>query len=504
VTGKPPDPANVPDESSAELSRLRNQVVALARELAVLRWEISSLMRQSPVSGRVSLLKYSVLRNFPKLAGKLGQGRRAARKLLAGLGRDKIRLPAPARVAAAGTSQRLLTPILLVDKGPFAQSLAATTPAADLISVMPGAGLTRSLPVQQTNEPALRLPMPGSLAHWLIEGAGRLRQFGTIVVDSGDDVSLALLRGRMTREQTLVLTPSPACRSALAEELGKPSSRAGDVQHYTHLPIDWLDPLDAQMRPVADFVAQREWPKISVVMVSLNQAAFLEEGLRSILDQDYPNLELLVVDGNSKDNSAEILERYRSRLDFLLIEPDRGQSDGLNKGFARATGEIVTWLNSDDLLEPGALFRVAQAFTSHKVDMVAGGCRQIGMTRETVIVDHHNRLPMGIPTTLPLGLLLEMDRFWLAASFFYQPEVFFTREIWQRCGGRLRTDLYYVLDYDLWVRMAAAGANIVHIPDFLACSRTHDQQKTTVGMPYLPEVQRLLHEYASKLATPPS
>jgi hypothetical protein len=96
-----------------------------------------------------------------------------------------------------------------------------------------------------------------------------------------------------------------------------------------------------------------------------------------------------------------------------------------------------------------------------------------------------------------------MDRFWLTGSFFYQPEVFFSRDIWRRSGGRLRTDLNYVLDYDLWVRMAAAGAHIVHIPEFLACSRTHDQQKTTVGMPYLPEVQRLLQEYSSRLVSPP-
>ena len=136
--------------------------------------------------------------------------------------------------------------------------------------------------------------------------------------------------------------------------------------------------------------------------------------------------------------------------------------------------------------------------------MVAGGCRQIGLTRSEVLNSHQNKLPYGLPVQLPLGLLLEMDRFWLTACFFYQPEVFFTRDIWQRSGGRLRTDLYYVLDYDLWVRMAAAGANIVHIPEFLACSRTHDQQKTTIGMPYLPEVQRLLREYGERLVDPKS
>jgi glycosyltransferase involved in cell wall biosynthesis len=187
----------------------------------------------------------------------------------------------------------------------------------------------------------------------------------------------------------------------------------------------------------------------------------------------------------------------------LVIESDKGQSDGLNKGFARTTGDILTWVNSDDLLEPGALFRVAQAFATSGVDMVAGGCRVIGLSRDKLILNHHNKLPFGIQFPLPLGLLLEMDRFWLPGNFFYQPEVFFSRDIWKRTGGRLRTDLNYIMDYDLWVRMAAAGARILHIPEFLACSRTHEQQKTTVGLPGMPEIQRLLQEYSSRLVCPP-
>jgi hypothetical protein len=113
--------------------------------------------------------------------------------------------------------------------------------------------------------------------------------------------------------------------------------------------------------------------------------------------------------------------------------------------------------------------------------------------------NHHTRLPLGQPVTLPLDQLLDFDCQWQSSAFFFQPEVFFTAEIWRRAGGKLRLDLYYVLDYDLWVRMAAAGATIVHIPEFLACSRTHDGQKTTYGQqPYLPEVRRLLAEYSMR------
>jgi hypothetical protein len=118
--------------------------------------------------------------------------------------------------------------------------------------------------------------------------------------------------------------------------------------------------------------------------------------------------------------------------------------------------------------------------------------------------NHHSQIPLARPLPLPLGLLLEFDRYWQTARFFCQPEVFFTRAIWQRSGGTLRTDLHYLMDYDLWVRMAAAGATVAHIPDFLARSRTHDRQKTTGDMPYLPELQRLMSGYFERLCVPPS
>ena len=405
-------------------------------------------------------------------------------------------------IRRSNASWTLRTPILVVGDKSMAGRLAPNSDLSDFVTVSSGAGPTRSLLVPQVDEPALRAPAAGSLVAWLVQDPIRLRRMGSIVVDVGDELSLGLLRGRLSNGQALVLVSTPEQRrqsnSSIAE-LGKPSSHERNLLTYRSFPAAWLDPLDEHYRPVSPIVAQLNWPKISVIMVSFNQAKFLEEGLRSVLEQGYPNLEFIVVDGNSTDGSVDILHRYRSWLTDLVIELDRGQSEALNKGFWRATGEIFTWVNSDDLLEPGALFRAAQAFRSYDVDMVAGGCRQIGQSRRDIILNHHNRLPFAVPVALPLGLLLDMDRFWLTGSFFYQPEVFFTRAIWNRSGGKLRTDLNYVLDYDLWVRMAAAGATIVHIPDFLACSRTHDQQKTTVGMPQMPEVQRLLRDYAKRL-----
>jgi hypothetical protein len=374
--------------------------------------------------------------------------------------------------------------------------------AADFRWVSPGAGLTRSLLASTPDEPALRSPAPESLLQWSTENPHGLRSINTVVVDAGDDVSLGLLRGRLMQGQNLLLTRVTGMTSELAAELRATESSEQGLTRVSEIPMSWLDPLDSCLQPDPHVVGSQTWPRISIVLVSFNQVAFLEEGIRSVLRQRYPNLEFIVVDGNSSDGSIEVLERYRNQFSYLAIEPDHGQSDGLNKGFAQARGEILGWLNSDDLLEPGALFRVAQAFTAYPVDMVAGGCRQIGLTRDRVLFNHHNRLPLCLPVLLPLGLLLEMERFWLTGNFFYQPEVFFSRNLWTRSGGKLRTDLHYVLDYDLWVRMAAAGATVVHIPDFLACSRTHEQQKTTVAMRNMPEVQDLMGEYASRLLTP--
>jgi len=367
---------------------------------------------------------------------------------------------------------------------------AATFSRSSVIRTSPGDGLTAD------ERLGLNRPRPDSLMEWLISvDTAVLRKMGTIVVDATDAASLGLLRGRLLPGQSLLLCGQlPA--TPLIQSLGEPTGILDNRSYFAQPPVAWLDPLDDAMTPRPEIVEARKWPKISVVMVSFNQAEFLEEGILSVLDQGYPNLEILMVDAVSTDGSLDILERYRDRLDLLLIEKDHGQSDGLNKGFDRATGDILTWVNSDDLLEPGALFRVAQAFTDYKVDMVVGGCRQVGMTRDAIILNHHTRLPLGRPLPLPLDKLLDFHAFWQTGAFFFQPEVFFSRDLWKRSGGALRLDLNYVLDYDLWVRMAAAGARCVHIPDYLACSRTHENQKTTYGkMPYLPEVRRLLLEY---------
>lgn len=241
-------------------------------------------------------------------------------------------------------------------------------------------------------------------------------------------------------------------------------------------------------------------PLVSVVIVSYNQREFLEAAIRSVLEQDHPRVELIVVDGASTDGSVEILERYRDRIATLVIEKDRGQSDALNKGFSHVRGEICNWLCSDDLLVPGALSAVAAAWAKSGADMILGGCRVIDSAGQ-VIRPHHSGFPLQEVLPLSFGDLVSFHSVWQGGHYFYQPEVYFTRDLWQRSGGFIREDLYYAMDYEMYLRFALASATVYHIPDFVGCSRVHDSQKTRHEVPeYLPTVRKIVRDYGTLAA----
>jgi len=242
------------------------------------------------------------------------------------------------------------------------------------------------------------------------------------------------------------------------------------------------------------------WPKISVVTVSFNQAKYLEASIRSVLDQDYPNLEYIVVDGGSTDGSVEIIERYRDRCDSVIIEPDRGQSDALNKGFARTTGETMNWLCSDDLLEPGSLHEIGRVYQLTRADIIAGGCKRIGESGNMHHHLHHTRLPLHETVRLAPLDMLHFMRSWQASNYFFQPEVFFSRRVWEASGAYFKEHLFYAMDYDLWLRMALAGATGHHIPATIGCSRVHAAQKTQADRQYLHQMRALMEEYKAMFA----
>jgi glycosyltransferase involved in cell wall biosynthesis len=237
------------------------------------------------------------------------------------------------------------------------------------------------------------------------------------------------------------------------------------------------------------------------VTPSFEQGAYIEDTILSILNQGYPDVEHIVIDGGSKDGTTSVLDRYRHRLSYVVSEADRGQSHAINKGMAVARGEILTWLNSDDRLAPGALAGIAMAFDRGGADMVAGVCE---LWRDGELVERHLTSCDG--GVLPLGDLLDLDGCWNAGQFFFQPEVFFTRELWNRAGGSVDETSHYSMDYELWLRFAAAGARLKVIGRPVAQFRLHDAQKThnpSVFQADLPKTrQRFLEKHGQHLPQP--
>jgi glycosyltransferase involved in cell wall biosynthesis len=207
-------------------------------------------------------------------------------------------------------------------------------------------------------------------------------------------------------------------------------------------------------------------PKISIVTPTFNQAEFIEETLRSIEDQAYPNLEHVVVDALSTDATPEILARYAHRLPMrILREGDRGQSDGINKGMRMATGEIVGWLNSDDRFRPHALRTVGEAFAANpRAGVVFGRGAKIARDGREIY-------------TVPFR---PFNRKHLKTAYrVVQPAMFFRRDLYLEIGG-LNEDLHYAMDWDLLIRLAAR-CEVVALEETLAEIRYYDDTKTSTG-----------------------
>jgi len=232
------------------------------------------------------------------------------------------------------------------------------------------------------------------------------------------------------------------------------------------------------------------WPKISVVTPTYNQGAYIEQTILSLINQNYPNLELIVIDGGSTDSTVQLIRKYEHCIAYWVSEKDTGQSNAINKGMAKATGDILTWLNSDDMLAQGALASVAMAFHTSGADMVAGICQ---LHANGNIYDQHLTSCEDGPLLLPE--LLDLENSWMQGQFFYQPEVFFSRNLWQKAGGYVNEDLYYSMDYELWLRMAKVGANLKVIGRPIAIYRVHEEQKTFETGKFLPELKSVAEAF---------
>lgn len=255
----------------------------------------------------------------------------------------------------------------------------------------------------------------------------------------------------------------------------------------------WFQDQDrcAGMMRAARAMSQHSAPKITVVTPAYQSGKYIRDTVESIKAQFYPNLEYLVYDSCSDDGTAEILAEY----DFLdaTIEKDEGQADALNKGFARATGEILTWLNADDIFAPWALWRMALAFALGDADMIAG--QAVLFADNTCLNRHTYGLPDG---PLVEREILDLDGMWNTGQFFYQPEVFFTREIYERAGGYVSKDLHYSMDYELWLRLAGAGAQIAGIGAPIVYFRKHDEQKTHAEEKFKTELKEVVANFSTR------
>jgi glycosyltransferase involved in cell wall biosynthesis len=208
-------------------------------------------------------------------------------------------------------------------------------------------------------------------------------------------------------------------------------------------------------------------PLVTIVTPSYNQAAFLEQTIQSVLDQDYPNLEYIIVDGASSDGSQEIIKKYEHRLAWWVSEPDHGQAEAINKGLARANGEIVAWLNSDDYYLPGAIAAAVLALNSAPETGLVYG--------DVLAVDGNSE----IINTLRYKDWKLIDL--MCFNIIGQPAVFFRKELFERAG---QLDIHYhcMLDHQLWLRMAGL-APIHYVPELWAAARFHAAAKNIAQAP---------------------
>ncbi|MBE2182635.1 MAG: glycosyltransferase [Anaerolineae bacterium] len=209
-----------------------------------------------------------------------------------------------------------------------------------------------------------------------------------------------------------------------------------------------------------------EQPLVSIITPSFNQAGFIEATIESVLTQDYPNIEYLVIDGGSTDGTLDILRRYEGRLKWIS-ERDQGQADAINKGMSRATGQILGWLNSDDLYVPGAIRSVVETFTRQPEAMFVYG--------DAEAIDEHDN---SYGTRIHVHQT-DADELIQMGDPIVQPASFWRAEVWQTCG-ELDLSLHYTLDYEYWMRVAKRYP-LTYIPVILAKERLYAGAKTFKG-----------------------
>ena len=228
------------------------------------------------------------------------------------------------------------------------------------------------------------------------------------------------------------------------------------------------------------------WPRITIITPSFNQGEFIEDTILSIINQHYPNLEYFIVDGGSRDNSVEIIKKYEEHIDWWVSEPDQGQSHAINKGLKRASGELINWINSDDLLFPGALEHIANAYLTHKQPHLIAGAN-------ARLAEDGRILKVTSPPSARAMAIRSLE------ILIGQQSTFFSKKALEMAGW-LRDDLHAIMDYDFYYRILSRGGRFIRISEIIGAIRNHGRAK---GFSQANLWERELPQYFKSLHTSP-
>ena len=232
----------------------------------------------------------------------------------------------------------------------------------------------------------------------------------------------------------------------------------------------------------------QDYPLISVVIPSFNQGQFIEQTILSVIGQHYPNLEVLVLDGGSTDNTVDILQKYSQYLDYWHSQKDGGQADAINKGMELSSGDIVCWLNSDDMYLPGSLLDIGERFRgrTHQKLLIHGGALVAKEDSQGNFINAKAQL--SAPLENPQGLTYK--------NFMVQPSAFWTRHLWE-VAGVLNPAYSYILDWEWFIRASQKG-HFEYVPKYYSVYRYHPDHKTTSGGDKkLKEILEIIENYSS-------